>query len=109
MSVYFNSEQKQDVLTITVFGYFDNRLSQAIAELYPLKETPKKVVVNLENTDYIDSTGLGLLIGLKKHFKCDKINFRLINCNTTIATFFEVVRFDKLFTIERGSGLIESD
>ncbi len=100
MPIYFDINQDNDQLTLNVKGHFDSRLTLEIRHLYQTATPTKKIIVDFRHTEFIDSSGLGLLIGMKKHFDCSKENFRLTRCSATMKKFFNAVRFDKLFIIE---------
>jgi anti-sigma B factor antagonist len=70
---------KDDTITLTC-THVDYRNTPELKEALLLvvnKDTPK-VVLNLENVDFIDSTGLGMLLFFKRH--CDSINGRIALC-----------------------------
>lgn len=101
MSVSFQIDQQLQEITIKVRGHFDFRLITEFRKAYNSIQEPKKVIVDLEETDYIDSSGLGILIYLRKHFNCTKENIHLINCNSPITKTFMIARFNKMFTIKK--------
>lgn len=59
-----------DVVTVVVSGEVDisvtERLREALAGVVAAPEAPGRVEVNLANLDFIDSSGLGVLIGARK-------------------------------------------
>ena len=100
MSVSFQTDQQLQEITIKVCGNFDFRLVTEFRKAYNAIKSPKKVIVDLKETDYIDSSGLGSLIYLRKHFDCKKENIHLINCNAQIIKTFAIARFNKMFVIK---------
>lgn len=99
MSVSYEADLNKGEITIAVSGHFDFRLVTEFRRAYNAIKDPSKVVVDLKDTDYIDSSGLGILVYLRKHFNCRKENIHLINCNTEITQTFKVARFNKMFVI----------
>lgn len=99
MSVSFEVDKQKGEIVITVSGHFDFRLVTEFRRAYNAIKDPNKVVVDFENTDYIDSSGLGILVYLRKHFNCRKENIHLINCNNEVAKTFKIARFNKMFMI----------
>lgn len=100
MSVSYEIDTEANSITITVKGHFDFRLVTEFRRAYNAIEAPKKVIVDLAKTEYIDSSGLGILIYLRKHFNCQKEDIHLINCNNEIQKTFAVARFNKMFVIK---------
>ncbi len=99
MSVSLQVDQQLQEIIISVSGHFDFRLVTEFRKAYNSIQEPKKVTVDLKETDYIDSSGLGILIYLRKHFNCTKDNIHLINCNSPITKTLTIARFNKMFTI----------
>lgn len=100
MSVSYVTDDAKKEITISVTGHFDFRLVTEFRQAYSAIEDPTTVIVDLKDTDYIDSSGLGILIYLRKHFQCNKENIHLINCNNEVNKTFTVARFNKMFVIK---------
>lgn len=100
MSVSFETDREKGEIVISVSGHFDFRLVTEFRRAYAAITNPSKVVVDLQKTDYIDSSGLGILVYLRKHFNCRKEDIHLINCNNEITKTFKVARFNKMFMID---------
>ena len=73
MPVTYQIDPSAKEITIHVAGHFDFRLVTEFRRAYGAIEAPEKVTVDLKETDYIDSSGLGILIYLRKHFSCKNI------------------------------------
>ncbi|WP_246798117.1 STAS domain-containing protein [Alkalibacter rhizosphaerae] len=58
----------------------------------------KEIVFDLKKLDYIDSTGLGAIIGVKG--KNPKASIRVINMKSNVARLFEITGLDKIFATE---------
>jgi len=100
MSVSYEIDSEANTITIAVSGHFDFRLVTEFRRAYSAIAAPSQVIVDLQNTDYIDSSGLGILIYLRKHFNCNKEDIHLINCNNEVQKTFTVARFNKMFVIK---------
>lgn len=57
------------------------------------------IVIDFRNTRYMDSSALGMLINLKKHFENSSAKVSIANCNDQIRKIFSISRFDKKFNI----------
>jgi anti-anti-sigma factor len=100
MPVFFETDLQERQITIAVEGHFDFRLVTEFRRAYNAIQDPLKVIVDLKKTDYIDSSGLGILIYLRKHFNCKKEDIHLINCNNEVTKTFIIARFNKMFVIK---------
>ncbi len=58
-----------------------------------------KLLLNLENVEYLSSAGLGNLVGLLKKSRRSGGVFKLCNMQESILELFEVMRLTKIFEI----------
>jgi len=58
-----------------------------------------KVLLNLENIEYLSSAGLGNLVGLLKKSRRSNGQFKLCKLQQSILELFEVMRLTKIFEI----------
>ncbi len=63
------------------------------------KQLPKKVLVNLENVGYIDSSGLATLVEILKKTRSQGGSLGLSGMSNKVRSLFEITKLDKLFTI----------
>lgn len=86
------------ILTIQVSGKFDfsihNEFRQATKEA---EANAKSIVVDLSNTDYLDSSALGMLLVLRD--KAPGNNVRIVGARTDVKKILEIANFDKLFAV----------
>ena len=59
----------------------------------------KNVVINLSNVEYLDSTGLGVLIGGLKRMREAGGNLSLVGLGMRILRIFEITGLNKIFDI----------
>ncbi len=57
-------------------------------------------VIDFRNTNYMDSSALGMLINMKKYWEDKKSIIRIINTSAQVKKIFSISRFDKKFIIE---------
>jgi anti-anti-sigma factor len=100
MPIEFEMDQENKQLTVMVTGHLNFSLVNEFRSIYEQVNSPRKIVINLEQSDFIDSSGLGILLYMQKHYDCDKRQVRLINCNGALLKTLGMAQFDKLFTIE---------
>ncbi len=72
-------------------------LKQKVLE--ELDDGARKFLVDFENTGYIDSSGLGVLVSLSKKIREQGGELRLASLNEDLRTLFELTKLDTLFTI----------
>lgn len=58
-----------------------------------------RVVMDLENVDFIDSTGLGVLVGAARRARAADGDLRLVCTNSRILKIFGVTGLDEVFEI----------
>src|SRR5215216_883354 len=61
-----------------------------------------RIVVDLTDTTFLDSTALGVLIGAVKRLRSRDGRLTIVNTDPNIAKTFEITGLDQIFTI-RGS------
>lgn len=57
-------------------------------------------VIDLENSDYIDSSALGLLLNLKSVTKLPNRAICITNMTPQVREIFNIARFDRLFKLD---------
>lgn len=88
-------------LTISVHGRFDFSSLQLFRNAYEnLSGQPKSYVVDLKESDYLDSSALGMLLALRDHAGGDSANIRIINCNPDVKKILVITKLDELFTVD---------
>lgn len=60
-----------------------------------------RIVVDLSETTFLDSTGIGVLIGMFKRLRSRDGRLALVNTHPHIAKTFDLTGLDQLFTICR--------
>ncbi len=99
-----NYDDKKNEWTIKLDGEIDiytaGKLKKDLKKI--LRENRENIRIDGQNLEYIDSTGLGVLIGaLKKLKEVDRDMF-LINIKPNIKKLLNITGLDKIFIIEEG-------
>jgi len=63
------------------------------------KEKVSKLLIDLKEMDYIDSSGLGFFIGALKKLREHNGNLKLINLNSYIKGIFKLIQLDYVIEI----------
>ena len=80
----------------------DYRLTECTEELAQQAETPyDTVVISFEGVDFVDSFGLGVLIGALKRVRMLDGDLRLVVAEPRVRRVFEVCDLDRVFTLHR--------
>lgn len=99
MPVVPKFDSKSRSLKITINGPFNfsehSQFREAYRDIEPGSVT--EVSVDLQRTDYVDSSALGMLLLLDEHFSGKRIN--VINCTEYTRQVLEIAQFDKKFNI----------
>lgn len=87
-------------LTIVIQGRFDFGAHQEFRDAYErVNIFPKRYVVDLKGTTYLDSSALGMLLLLRDHAGGDSAQIRLANCNPDVRKILAISNFEQLFQI----------
>ena len=87
-----------DVTGEVSLGESAQQLSAELAKLLQ-EEGVECVVLNLENINYMDSTGLGELVGYLGRFEDSGKRLKLVKPNQTILKLMKLTRLDEIFKI----------
>lgn len=77
--------------------YTSPQLKQDITQL--AEKGVKHLIINLSQVEYLDSTGLGVLIGGLKRLRENDGNMALVGPGMRILRIFEITGLDKIFDI----------
>lgn len=78
--------------------YTSPELKNKIYEL--IDEKKLDILINGSNLDYIDSTGLGILMGIYKKLKENNLNIKITNLKPNIYKLFDITGLNKIFNIQ---------
>lgn len=70
------------------------------AVLALLDKGAQKIVVNLDNVEYVDSTGLGTMVGVLKRMTEQNSKLCLVSSNPLINKVFDITGLTRIFTIK---------
>ena len=104
MSITINSiiDTKNDFWEVSLAGELDvstaDELKKSLHKLVDEKNMDMKL--NLENLDYIDSTGLGVMIGILKRLKIENKEVYIEKPKNNVRKIFNITGLDKVFKME---------
>lgn len=108
----FSIEALEHTTVVTVAGQLtiNNRGELKERVLARLADDDTDFVIDFGNADYIDSSGLGVLVSLSKHIRDKGGRLKLAGLNEDLRRLFALTRLDSLFEIaeSRAAALGES-
>ncbi len=101
MSISIDVVEGSNTATIKVNGRFDFSVHNEFRKSYKDVNISNGVYnVDLSETDYMDSSALGMLLLLKEHADSNSSRVKLVKANNDIKEILHIASFDKLFTVE---------
>jgi anti-anti-sigma factor len=68
-----------------------------------IREGRHRIILDMLGVSFIDSTGLGLLVGIRKRMHPDEGELRLVITNQSIRRIFKITGLNAVFRIGRSS------
>ncbi len=91
-----------ETITVKVTGQITHERSAELREkILGLADSPaKNVILDIAEMPYIDTSGLGVLVGARTHLKKRGVDFRIINAQEKVKKVFHLTRLAKLFGVD---------
>jgi len=78
-------------LTIHIKGKFDFNLVQSFRQAYAqIDKSITKVIIDLRETDYMDSSALGMLLNMQKSIDTQVNKFEISNCQPQLKKILQI-------------------
>lgn len=96
-------DNKKNYWFVELEGEADVYTSKQLKEVFKsiIGEKKEDIKIDADKLEYIDSTGLGVLIGALKRLKEEDKNIIISNIRPNIGKLLKVTGLDKVFIIER--------
>jgi anti-sigma B factor antagonist len=106
MKINIAKYQDDKEIFVSVSGEIDAYTAPKLREeLLPLAEGENKVItVNLKDVTYMDSTGLGVFVGLFKQLNRNEGELRLVELSERLKRLFELTGLSKIMNIAEDGG-----
>jgi anti-sigma B factor antagonist len=99
MNLDLETSKQGDASVVSLRGEIDvytaPRLRQALIDL--VEGGAKDIVVDMERVDFLDSTGLGVLVGGLKRVKSNEGELKLVVTQDRIMKIFDITGLAKVF------------
>ena len=103
MNLKFTTEQKDGYMLCAIKGEIDlynaRQLKDKVSDVLEEEDDPKKLVLDIQEVKYIDSTGLGILIGIKRRLTENGGRLVLVLSEQRILQLFTITGLSNIFTI----------
>jgi anti-sigma B factor antagonist len=101
MNITIDKQDNQEKIFVVVGGEIDAYTAPKLREeLVSIAEGQNKtLVINLKDVSYIDSTGLGVFIGIYKLLKQNDGELKLINLSARLERLFEITGLSNIIDI----------
>lgn len=87
------------VVTITLGNSFDFESVDSFRNAY-VNNPSVNYQVDFRNTDYMESSGLGMLLNMLRYFGDGNVSIKLINCRPQILKVLKISNFQRKFEIK---------
>jgi anti-sigma B factor antagonist len=89
---------------VTLQGEVDLRSSPKLRDdlLQMIEEKPQRLILDLTNVGYMDSSGVGTLVEIKRRIEQQRGKLVLVGPQARVRSVFEITRLDRFFTIVNG-------
>jgi anti-sigma B factor antagonist len=101
MDLGMSTTERDGWTILSLSGEIDIATAPRVRErLYALlAEGNERLIVDLDDVGFLDSTGLGVLVGVLKRVRTQGGELRLVCTQPRIAKVFEITRLDSAFAI----------
>ena len=100
MSITTTVSGDNNTAIIKVSGRFDFSVHNDFRKAYKDLDLKRgEYIVDLMNTEYLDSSALGMMLLLKEFAEASSSKVRIKNANDEILEILRIASFDKLFLI----------
>ena len=100
MSVETRLDEETQTLEVTISGRFDFSIHQNFRKVTQQAGAGVKAIsIDLSDTDYMDSSALGMLLVLRDKVGENKESITIKNAKPEVKKILEIANFDKLFTL----------
>lgn len=100
MSLKIELKNLDSTIEILPIGEVDIYTSPELKnKVFGLIETKKNIIINGEKLEYIDSTGLGVLMSIYKKIQENNLKFEITNLKPNIYKLFDITGLNKVFNI----------
>jgi HptB-dependent secretion and biofilm anti anti-sigma factor len=98
MRLLKNKSSDGNEVTISLPEKFDFQLHKEFRQAYE-EEGVKSLVLDMNKTQYMDSSALGMLLQLKEYTDKNNSKISIKNASENVMQIMQIAHFDKLFKV----------
>src|SRR5215510_11591386 len=89
------------VVTVDISGRFDFSMHQEFRQVYEQDpDGTTQYIINLRQTEYMDSSALGMLLLLREHAGGDRAHIKIVHCQPEVKKILTIANFQHLFCLD---------
>lgn len=93
--------EDENLITVKLIGRLDTAsTAQCREEMAPVFESKKDVLIDCSELEFISSSGLRIILSIRKATKANNVNLTLSNMNEDVSNVFRITGFAKTFVIQ---------
>jgi HptB-dependent secretion and biofilm anti anti-sigma factor len=101
MSVTSTLSDDNKTLTMNINGRFDvSSYDEFSASYHKVEGQDLTYVIDMEETDYVDSSALGMMLLLRERAGGEDADISIVNANSEIKKILAVANFHHMFKVE---------
>ena len=99
--MHIKQQEKNGILVCYLDGEIDINTAPQIKKSFDkiIGTKKDKIILNLKNVSYVDSSGLATLVEVLKGLRSYGGKLKITNLSTKVKNLFEITKLDKLFEI----------
>lgn len=101
LSIEKQYRQDKDLWDVKIMGevdiYTSDKMKEALNQM--IEEKKSEIQIDCRELSYIDSSGLGVLIGILKKLKEEEKNLVVMNARSNILKLLSITGLDKVFIV----------
>ena len=97
-----NMKLCDDIMTVMINGDIDHHTARIIREQIDEKieqSFPRQLIIDMKNVDFMDSSGIGLILGRYRIMLLYKGGVKIANANKQVSKVLKISGVDKLIEI----------
>ena len=97
-------QKKGDIIVVSVIGEVNPSTEENLRKYFEklshdLKKSPKKIIFDFKNLEYINSTGLGILANFYRVCQEENIKVIISSLSPMCQRLFEITKLDRIFKV----------
>ncbi|MCN4144785.1 MAG: STAS domain-containing protein [Thiohalomonas sp.] len=100
MPILTDLSDSRSALTIKIIGKFQFPIASEFRRAYTNIDEVEKYSLDLQESDYLDSSALGMIIALWEFVERDKNPITVVNATKELRTILKSANFDQLVNME---------